>query len=79
MKSFSWIHKIDIHISPIVSVSSLNAHKLPSFLEGSCKSHLNFRYTVKNSYNVVEELSPCKLPNRVLLVSFDMTNMSTST
>lgn len=71
------IHKIGNPIRPVVSFFSAPSYKLSKLLIDIIKTNTNFsaRYSIKNSYDLVDKIKNVTLPSNAKFVSFDVSNL----
>lgn len=73
------LHKINHPIRPVVSFISSPVATLAQKLNKILINNINFspKFTLKNSYDLIEKTKNIKLPNNSKFVSFDVTNLFT--
>lgn len=71
------IHKQDYPVRPIVSFVTSPSVKLSEKLISIILTHTNFvsTYSIKNTYNLVENIKDICIPNNAKLISFDVQNL----
>ncbi|XP_050518679.1 uncharacterized protein LOC126892954 isoform X2 [Diabrotica virgifera virgifera] len=74
------IHKVGIPIRPVVSFINTPVSILSKFILNTLKNLINFtpRFTVSNSYQLVDKLQLINLNPDITMLSFDVSNLFTS-
>ena len=72
------VHKPNVPLRPVVASYNTPAYNLAKFLVPFLNSITDSTFSLKNSYELVNELGNFDLPNQYFLCSFDVTSLFTN-